>query len=76
MNRKPYTWNVLNLPQITELLKAGKDKFFVKHHQKERLTLLIQKSTGLELRTERRILCHYDLELKRTEKKVEYYEFA
>jgi hypothetical protein len=76
MTRKPYTWKVLNLPQITELLKAGKANFFVKHHQKQRLTLLVDKTTAKEIKTERRLLCHYDLELKRTENKVEYYEFA
>lgn len=73
---RPHKYNVLVLPKITEMLKKGKENFFIANERYKGLTYLVEKLTYRSWRIERRALCHYDLELKQTVNNVEVHEFV
>lgn len=76
-HRKPHKWSVLNLPEARGIIKGnGKENLFVMYDRVSNVICLVHKKSRYQWRAEKRILCHYDLELKQTVNNVEVHEFV
>lgn len=70
---------MISLPRIKNLIKVNPQKFIIRNDRKiphNGCFIAIKGHPGVIGKIDRRALCHFDVELKMTVDKVEFYEFV